>query len=353
MEETIIHSGRFQQSATKKNINLAVRSDVDWIYTYNMSNIPATAVAGVAEGYKFYWQRYMASESTPLYGIEYKGTAGSGVVNMLKLQTDTGFKLINSTDRTPLKLDGIIGDASVNNISTDPTPLVTNLNKNYLKAGDVVRLFSLVDGTQLAGIDFEVGSANLTDTTFELVYGATLTVATGAGHWKQIPFDPVFYPRYRYITKITTGASTVVTFSVTHGYKVGQTVRFSMGSYPTGVSYCKELDGLLGNIIDVDTANNTITVDINSTAFSAFTLPTHTQITGNGFSPSMCIPIGNDTATSEVYGVDIHSASTVNESYLGIRLAAGADSPAGEANDVIYWVAGKNGFVDDTGSLVR
>jgi uncharacterized protein YjdB len=115
--------------------------------------------------------------------------------------------------------------------------------------------------------------------------------------------------------------------SVTHGYSVDEVVRFSVPS----VFGMTQLDGLTGKITAVNTTTNTITVDINSSAFTAFAWPAASSAP---LTFAQVIPLGAE-------GTNSVSDATDNVSILGMELGAGADGPAGSASDVIYWRAGK------------
>lgn len=65
------------------------------------------------------------------------------------------------------------------------------------------------------------------------------------------------------ISAITLGAATVIDFGIAHTFVTGDSVNFS------GVGGTVQLDGLRAEIIAADA--NTITVNINSTGFTAFT----------------------------------------------------------------------------------
>ena len=66
-----------------------------------------------------------------------------------------------------------------------------------------------------------------------------------------------------------------------------------------------------------------------------------------GFTPAQIVPIGANTAEGLALNANILADATINQGYLGILLQGGANSPAGVANDVIYWVAGKSFSVDN------
>ena len=59
------------------------------------------------------------------------------------------------------------------------------------------------------------------------------------------------------------------------------------------------------------------------------------------------MPIGEDTATALALGANILGDATTNVGYFGMQLQAGAGSPAGVTDDVIYWVAGKSFSVNN------
>jgi hypothetical protein len=209
-----------------------------------------------------------------------------------------------------------------------------------------VRLFNTAGANQLGGMDFTVGYNTLGNTTFSLDYMSQIVAGT-TGHWRLIPYQPIFYPRLRYITSISRAAQAVVVTSVTHGYERGMKMRFRV---PLAFGMV-EMDGLEGTIVAVNTATtgagaNSFTVDIDSSAFTAFAFPLTADVP---FTPAQAIPDGMDTAYAANNNLNQLSDAEVNVAYIGIELAAGANSPAGIANDVIYWVAEK---ADSVNTLV-
>jgi hypothetical protein len=109
-----------------------------------------------------------------------------------------------------------------------------------------------------------------------------------------------------------------------------------------------QLDQVEATILAIGTADaqgstNTITVDVDTTGFTAFAWP----LTADpAFTPAQVIPIGDNTAVSLALNANILADATVNTGYIGIQLMSGVNSPAGIINnnvpDVIYWVAGKS-----------
>lgn len=329
MDNTILQQGRF--TSTGANVILSIRSDVDWMRVYNTTIAAANQTTAI--GVEYYWQRGFASGAKWSY---FKSNAANAA-NLSQYITSNGFTLIDTSVQTPGALN-----ATITAISNAAIPVVTNSGTNGLVAGDIVRIIDVTSAQQLGGVDFTVGYNTLSTTTFSLDYMAQIVAGT-AGSWRRIPYNPIFYPRRRVITEITQAAQAVVTLSVTHGYAVGQAVRFQV---PAAFGMV-ELNGLLGTITSVDTTTttgNTITVDIDSSAFTAFAWPLSA---GVPFTVAEVVPVGENTAEAIDSGVDPLLDATENIGRIGMQLVGGASCPAGANNDVIYWVAGKSFSVDN------
>jgi len=293
------------------------------VYNYTQ----AAAAQTVAVGVKYYWQRGFPADSK---WVTYKSDAANAV-NLEAIVATSGFTLIDTSVQTP----GIL-NATITAISAAAIPVVSAV-AHGLVAGDVVRLINVASAQQLGGMDFTVGNNAPGANVFSLDYMAQI-VAGVAGSFRKIDFNPIFYPRRRYITKITAATNAVVTLSVTHGYKIGQIVRMVV---PAAFGMI-EMDGIAATIIDIDTTattGNTITLDVNSAAFTPFVFPLTADVP---FTFAETVPVGQDTAESLANDVDILSGATVNRAVLGIKLAGGAGNPAGAEDDVIFWVAGKS-----------
>ena len=324
MDNTIIQQGSFTSTGSAKTLQL--RSDVDWMMVYNTTQ--AAAGQTTAVGVKYYWQRGFPAGAK---WTTFKSNAANAA-NLDQYIATNGFTLVDSSTN-PL---GTL-NATITAISNAAIPVVSNGGTNGLSAGNIVRLTNCAGGAQLGGMDFTVGYNTLTGGTFSLDYMPQIVAAT-TGDWRKINYSPIFYPRRRYITKITAAASAVVTMSVTHGYQIGQTVRFVV---PAAFGMV-EMNGLLGTITAIDTTTttgNSITVNIDSTAFTAFAFP---LTAASPFTFAEVIPVGEDTAAALSAGVDILTDSTINTGYIGMVLTGGASCPGGAASDVIYWTAGKS-----------
>lgn len=361
-----------------------IPSGVDWIKVRNYSawgsngvttaNFQGTANASI--GIDFFWQRGMPQGQALVY---YKG-ATTAVVDADVILTG-GFTLYDPTGQTPGTIP-LLGAPVATTATTNATqPVVSTGSTAGLSVGSIVRLSNTAQ-TDVNGIDMVV-SAITTNTNFTLLFASNALANVpgaigGAGFYRIVNFDPIFYPRRRVITNITQATNGQVSTAIAHQYVAGQAIRFNI---PT-VSGMIELNPTPGNnyltatvVTVVDSYN--FTININTTSFTPFTYPTIAQ------QPSSfpeVTPVGEDTASAllstqpqtpiDIFGNQINatntgilSDSTVNTAFLGMIFGSGGNGaalgtpiigPAGSGStnntgvvsnaDTLYWVAGKSTF---------
>lgn len=329
MFNNIIAQGSFTSDGTSKLLQL--RQGVDWMFVRNRSI--ATSAQTTAVGCEYWWQVGYPDNAKTSY---FKSNAANAA-NLIQYLTTGGFTYVDST----LNLVGPL-NATITAVSNAAIPVVSNSGTNGLAAGDVVRIIDVTGAQQLGGIDFTVGYNTLTTGTFSLDYAPQIVAGT-TGSWRKVNFNSMFYPRARVITKITQATQAVVTFSVTHGYQVGQKITFSI---PSGYGMT-ELNGLTGTVVAVDTTTttgNSVTVDINTSAFTAFAWP----LTAAGpFGRALAAPAGENTAVALQNGLSSLDDAYVNTGYIGMLLAGGANNPGGANGNVIDWIAGTSFSVNN------
>lgn len=310
MDGTVIQQGSFISTGTKTFIPLA--SGCDWFKTYNITSISQNAQA---LGRENYWQYGFLPDRS----VSYYNQAGTNIL----LSTFTlGFTYVDTSTDPNDTLKAITG---ITNAALPPE--VTVAGHGY-GTGDIVRVYSTAGAEQLGGYDFHVTNTGVN--TFTLTYMQAIGVAGVLGTCRRIKFNPIYYPRNRMITNITQAASAVVTFSVPHGYTVGQQIRFSV---PTAFGMV-ELDGQVGTITAINTGTNTVTVNISTLAYTAFAFPLPADLP---FSQASAAPLGESLLVTH----DLADA-TVNEAATGMILEPGDFYPAGNINDNIFWMAGKS-----------
>ena len=368
MDGTILGQGSFIVGATVSNQIIQIPSGVDWL---SVRNYTQTATAGVAApgsvGYEFFWQRGMPVGAA---FVKYKQVTTNAATDDLILSG--GFTLYDPSGQT-LGAQPLLGNPVATTASTNATrPVVNTTNTAGIAVGTVVRMSSTAQ-TDVNGVDMVVGAVTA-NTSFTLL-AASNALATapgaigGAGFYRIVNHDALFYPRRRFITNITQAANAQVSVSVSHGLTPGQQVRFNIPAVSGMVQLNPTPQNryLAATIVTVVDAYN-FTINIDTTSFTAFTFPTIAQ------QPSSfpeVTPFGEDTAlalTSNTAQVPLDANgnpilyansgiladSTINTGFLGMILGTGAagvqlttaiTGPAGTAAaDVVYWRAGKSTF---------
>lgn len=320
MDNTIIQQGSFTSDGAAHTIIL--RSDIDWMRVYNYT---ASDGATNGDGCIYYWQRGM-TDGTGLY--EYHPAANQTLA-INALAAGTGFYYIDTSVTTPSAAVAITG------ASNATQSIITTGSTAGLANGDIVRLSGVTAAESLGGWDFAIDTL-VVNTSFRMAYAmANAAGAAGtAGYWRRIPYDPIFYPRWRYIINITAANPAVITTSVPHGYTVGQKIRVNLPDANFGMTQIHQNEA----IVTAVTAS-TITTDIDASGYTAFAFALPATVP---FTMPTVVPLGIDTGTAISGAVDILADATYNTAYIGMRLMPGVAGPAGDTNDVMYWVAGKS-----------
>jgi hypothetical protein len=317
-DNTIILQGKFTSDGTAKLLDL--RSDVDWMEVLNATQWATTQATG--RGVKFEWQRGMAA------GAAFEYTKADSSSNALQGEwvSSGGFSLLDP-------LAGPEAEVTGTTITKAATAVATAAGHGYSN-GDVVLIYDGDAMTQIDGCYFTIDG--VTTNTFDLTYFDSNTsnfTANTSFKVRRIPNPHLFLPQLSRISSVTTGTTTDVQLLVDGlGIAVGDVLRFSVGA-DWGMT---ELDGLTGEVLSIDTATNTYTVDIDSSSFTAFAWPATTAFPTTF---AQAVPFGtNSTTPNGLY----------NNEKLQMKLGAGIDGPAGSSSDVIYWRAGKSFSVSNS-----
>ena len=263
------------------------------------------------------WSRGMAQNSVKT-GAKTNAAATIAIPEMFLTQ---GVRIVDTSIQTPEAPGNAITD-----ITAASPPVITKIAHGFI-VGDRIRLAGTTDMRQVASMDFTVtviDSANSFSIGFLDTSVAPFTcIPATAGTAQRLPNDRLYVPCRRYITDITVASSAVVTMSVTHGFLVGQVVKMVC---PAAFGMV-EIDGLQGEITAISVANNTITLDIDSSAFTAFEFP-DSATAALGISYPLVVPFG-DAGNLLVGSVD---------NVAVFQVSLGTNAIGGNA-DVMQWVA--------------
>jgi hypothetical protein len=272
--------------------------------------------------------------SSMLAGSAYYSTKTNGAAT-LDLETTTltgGFTFVADSGSLTIGALTSLNGTEINR--ANPAVADTGTTTGLVAGSTVVRLYNTTGMFQVSGMDFTVGTV-VANTSFQLKYlnnSGFAADATG-GSFRIINAQSRYYPRARYITAITAASSAVITMSVSHGYTVGQAVRI----YVPAAFGMTEINGLLGNITAISTANNTITVDIDSSSFTAFAFPT-SAVAAAGVSFAQVVPVGEAAinSVSQPYG-NLLDDATDNQSFTGVNIGSTVQT----TGKVYQWFARK------------
>lgn len=271
---------------------------------------------------------------------------------------------------------------TVTDVTKASPAAVTTSAAHGLKSGDVVILEGLFETSttgmpQINGVPFTVTVTSTTAFTIpwntnQSNYTVISGASTGTPRCKKVLYPDIYFPGVSVISGITPGSTTTINTAKAHNLVVGQEVAFripsqwgtvELNSLPNTLTPGSPVYGYVVAVTDY----NTVVVDINSSAYTAYTNnPTVASVPGLSYPqivavgdvntggvelsagsalypPPYSVPIGT-TQVNTIGGPAI-KGSFVNNSAQGFIIGAGAcvtDTAAvlvGANNDVIYWQA--------------
>lgn len=306
---TLIDAGKFVSDGSVKNLDLP--AGADFMETLNYTQSITTQATG--RSCRTEWQKGMPQGD----GLSWKKADNTDVMNLVDLD-GLGFTYYDSF---PVPGPAVTGTA----ITAASPAVVTSVAHGYSN-GDRIRLYGTTGMLQIAGMDFTISSVSADAYTLAYLPAAGFAAAATALVARKLPKEDIVNPAVRGITAITKAAQAVVTFSVTHNYIVGQKLKLRVPSEFGMI----QMDQLEGKIVAINTTNNTVTLDIDSSGFTTFAFPTSASV-------PVSLPNAAPAGSEGIYGD--HQAYKSGYFVPKMQLAAGAQAPAGSSGDVIYYRA--------------
>lgn len=343
MAFTLITQGSFL--STGVNVKIPLPSSADYFKTYNLTQMPlAPATAVVVMGEWFGGSLINANS-----GLRWKKSTSTSAMNLDTFATSTasnGFTYVNQN--TPL-VEAQAPNA-ITAISAANPAVVTQTNT--YNNGDIIQIYSPTGDLTIGGMNFQISSVSGSGYTLlglANVAGNGLAAAT-AGFTRRISSNLAVDPQFLFITNISAATQAVVSTSVDPSayYVVGNKIHFSI---PSGFGMT-QMNQLTGTIVAVNAVSATanigaynVTVDINSSAFTAFTFPS-TTLSPTAPLFATLAPAGSSTTYNPITGLFTGYEFAKTPFHTGqfipyMLLAGGAQSPAGANGDTILWQAYK------------
>lgn len=312
--------GRFTSDGTSAFVNLP------WLPNrFELVNITQFgSTAGATPVMTAEWRQGM-SNGAVITGLK---TNGAATIQIPTMNTTDGITLVNGNDLSP-------GPELTGTSITQANPAVVTINSHGLSQFDNIRIYNSTGMLQVAGVEFTVTNV-LGANTFEIGFDTSgFAAAATALNARKIPLKRFFPEVY---TLATMSQATQGVFSVTtnaldanvQAFTVGQVVSFRVPSAFGMV----ELDGLQGEIVSIAAATGLHTVDIDTSAFTAFSYPTSATAAAGVTFPQV-VPVGKDGAPI-VPDFPTTGDVLTNQSNFQVQMGTNA---IGGANDVMEWIA--------------
>jgi len=330
MPFTILTGGSF--TSTGAGVKIPLPSSADYFKTWNITQLTATNPNTVVHG-EWFGSKFGVGASAAGEGIK---TVKTTAMLESAFAAGTGFTYVTSAPTVEAQAANAI------TAITAASPAVVSQTNTYSE-DDVLYLYNTTGMLQIAGMPFQISSVSGAGYTLIGLRAAGFAAAATAGFTRRVSKFNAVEPEYLYITEITQATQAVVRTSVdpTQHYVVGMKIHFSV-PYSFGMT---QINGLTGKILAVSAANYTVTVDIDTSAFTAFAFP------ASSASPTAQLfatyaPAGASTQFDPVTGVQtgydfLKQPFRTGEFTPYIFLSGGAQSPAGAASDVVNWMSYK------------
>lgn len=329
MPFTILTGGHF--TSTGAGIKIPLPSSTDYMEVFNITKIAASNPNAVIIS-RWFGSKFGAGASAADSGVKTVKTTA----DLTSAYASGGFTYVTSSP--------VVEPQSANAINaiTAASPAVVTHTQTY-SDGDILQFYGTTGMLQIAGMNFQISSTSGSGYTLTGLRAAGFAAAATAGFTRRISKYAAVDPQFLYVTEITKATQAVVRTSVdpTQYYVVGMKVRFSVpGSF--GMT---QINGLTGKIVALSATNYTMTVDIDSSAFTTFAFP------ASASSPTAQLfatvaPAGASTQFDPVAlvqtGYDFQFQPFRTGQFTPYMfLAGGANSPAGAAADEINWISYK------------
>jgi len=322
---SFIGSWTYTNAATPVAQNIPMTAKPDWVFVKDMTNWGAQSTA--ANPIYSEWFSSMASGS--FLALGQPSSTGAGVTTYASQGTSGGFTFINQTSPPTFSKVAV---TTVNGT----TFVVATANTAGLSVGDTVRLINIVGGQQVSGPNLYQITAITANTSITLGYAASaatagLTVANATTGFYQKVYPGQFLPNTLPVAYITQATQAVVYFFRQNPYTPGELVDFQIPT-PYGMTQLSNLTARSGSgpfssnpsgaarVLSVTNSAtvSSITIDIDTTGFTAFQFPTSAAFAG-GASPAVCVPAGSGV-------VPLSGSATIPASPPGTNLADAFDN---------------------------
>jgi hypothetical protein len=266
-------------------------------------------------------------------------TNSSSAINITKFSTSTASNGFTYVNRYPQPQAALTGTTI-----TNANPAVASVVNTYSE-GDQVVIYNAVGMQQISGMTFTISSVSGSGFTLSGLNASGFAAGATSFQVRRVAPSLPVQPQTYYVTGVTQAAQGVVTVSQKHNYVVGECVEFtvpgSLGMVQLNNYYQPQSKPPMITAV----TDYTFTINVNTTNYTAFAFPTSAQSPTAQLFATVA-PQGQRGTYNPITGVQtgynfvqvpFHTSLFIPYMYM----PSGANSPAGQANDVIVWQAYK------------
>lgn len=324
MAFTIIAKSYFVSDGGGKKIN--VPSSADYVEVFNQTKAAASNPNAAVKSWWFNPNTFGPNSASAPYGFKITKTTA----DLTEPYASGGITYVQTWPNVEAQNSAAI------TVITNADPAVVTQNSHGYSNGDILQLYNTTGQLQISGMNFEISSVSANNYTLLGLDASGFSAGSG-GYTRRISNAYAVEPQFLYVTKISQASQAVVRCSVDPSlyYVVGMKVHFSI-PYSFGMT---QMNGLTGKIVAISSAAYTMTVDIDSSAFSAFAFP------ASSLSPTAALfatvaPAGASTQFDPINNVQTgynfqYQPFRTGQFIPYIYLAGGATNPGGAASDII------------------
>ena len=301
-----IQSGTLTATAsTPMDVQLSSMNPPTYFEMRNLSQWGGTSssTTPAAQDIEFFWQRAMAQGTAE--GMHQAITTGA--LNSFELLSD-GISTYSTYTPPTFTVNTSVTAVTKGSAAGVTVITVTNDGNSArgpkIGVGDYVRLINILSMEQVSGMVVQVVAiTSTTSITVDLDSSGFAASGTTGSIQKVIPGR--MYPKAARIIAISQANPCVVELVQDPDFTVGEEVSFRIPPNSGTFSTMQQLNNLKGVVTVVTKATSTtcssITVNIDTSGFAAFTLPTSAQwLNGIGSQPqSMVIPAGSGVVPNQ------------------------------------------------------
>ena len=183
--------------------------------------------------------------------------------------------------------------------ATNANPIVVTTTTNHnLSTGDSVLITQTTGMLQISGVVYTV--TVISPTTFSInVDGSGFAAPATGGQVKQLLYPDLYIPEGTSITGVTTGVTTTIQTALVHSFVPGNEIFFvvspAWGMIQLDSQNVVNNTGIPQQAYVISTTAQSVTVNVNSTGYTAFAYPTSAAyaMPGSAVTPAQALSAGD------------------------------------------------------------